>query len=65
VGEGSTTSTFKLQKHLPPDRLRGKSIGGVDATELGTEAIIYMRKFMTGQGLPKELVQKVMNFGKQ
>jgi quinolinate synthase len=55
---------FKLQKHLPPDRLRGRSIAGVDATELGTESILYMRKFMTGQGLPDELVQKVTSFGK-
>jgi quinolinate synthase len=55
---------FKLQKHLPPDRLRGRSIDGIDATELGTEAILYMRKFMTGHGLPDELVQKVISFGK-
>jgi quinolinate synthase len=55
---------FKLQKHLPPNRLRGRLIDGIDATELGTEAILYMRKFMTGQGLPDELVQKVKSFGK-
>jgi quinolinate synthase len=55
---------LKLQKYLPPDRLRGRSIDGVDATELGTKAILYMRKFMMGQGLPEELVQKVKSFGK-
>ncbi|KAG7350122.1 quinolinate synthetase A protein [Nitzschia inconspicua] len=64
VDEGSHTSSFKLQKHLPPDRLRGKFIDGVDATELGTEGILYMRAFMTGQGLPDELVKKVNSFGK-
>ncbi|KAG7357695.1 quinolinate synthetase A protein [Nitzschia inconspicua] len=64
VDEGTDTSSFKLQKHLPPDRLRGKFIDGVDATELGTEGILYMRAFMTGQGLPDELVKKVNSFGK-
>lgn len=55
---------LKLQKHLPPTRLVGKSIGGVDATALGTEAILYMRQFMQGKVLPDELVQKVNAFGK-
>lgn len=64
VDENSPKSSLQLHKHLPPDRLRGKSIGGVDATELGTEAILYMRKFMMGNGLPDELVKKVTSFGK-
>ncbi|KAL3908515.1 MAG: hypothetical protein SGARI_003027 [Bacillariaceae sp.] len=64
VDQGSDSSAMKLQKHLPPDRLRGKSIEGVDAAELGTEAILFMRKFMLGNGLPDELVGKVTSFGK-
>lgn len=51
-----------LQKHLPPARLQGKFINGVDATELGTEAILFMRKFMQSQSMPKELVTKVTTF---
>jgi quinolinate synthase len=65
--EGSfnrSKSELQLLKHLPPNRLRGKSIGGVDATALGTEAILYMRQFMQGKRLPEELVQKVNAFGK-
>lgn len=55
---------LKLLKHLPRTRLRGKTIKGMDATELGTEAILYMRQFMQSKGLPQELVQKVNAFGK-
>jgi hypothetical protein len=54
---------IKLHKHLPTDRLRGSSIAFVDATELGTESILYVKKFMAGQGSPDELVQKVSSFG--
>lgn len=53
-------SEFKLQQHLPPDRLRGKFINGQPALELGTEAILYMRQFMKNKQLPEELVQKIM-----
>ena len=48
-----------LQTHLPPDRLSGKSIGGVDATDLGTRAILYMRQFMQDKQLPQALVQDI------
>jgi quinolinate synthase len=65
VEAGGTVNSTKLLAHLPPDRLRGKSIDGVDATELGTEAILYMRQFMQRKALPSELVQKVASFGKQ
>mmetsp|Transcript_32433 Transcript_32433/g.54283 ORF Transcript_32433/g.54283 Transcript_32433/m.54283 type:complete len:596 (-) Transcript_32433:139-1926(-) len=61
VDEGN----IKLAKHLPPDRLRGKSIDGMDATDLGTEAILYMRQFMQDKALPQELVDKVTSFRKQ
>lgn len=52
--------TQQLQGHLPPDRLSGKSLNGVPAVELGTQAIQYMRHFMKHQQLPDELVQKVL-----
>ena len=35
-----------LKAHLPPDRLRGKSINGVKAMDLGVESIMYMKDFM-------------------
>ncbi len=44
---------------MPTDRLRGKQIEGVDATNLGTEAILYMRQFMQLKELPDMLVQKI------
>jgi hypothetical protein len=39
---------FELQKHLPPDRVRSRSMARVDATELGTEPILYMTGFHEG-----------------
>ena len=50
----------KLARHLPPNRLQGKSINGVNAMDLGVEAILYMRQFMKDQTIPDELVQKIM-----
>lgn len=60
--QGDVRSHGILQKHLPPARLQGKFINGVDATELGTEAILFMRKFMQSQSMPEELVTKVTTF---
>lgn len=60
--ESNNRSELRLAERLPPTRLRGKSIDGVDATELGTEAILYMRKFMQSKAMPDELVQKVTEF---
>jgi hypothetical protein len=48
-----------LKTHLPTDRLRGKQIEGVHATDLGTEAILYMQQFMQLKELPDKLVQKI------
>lgn len=48
-----------LPSHLPTDRLSGKFLNGRSATELGSEAILYMREFMQHQQLPAELVQKI------
>jgi quinolinate synthase len=48
-----------LKAHLPPDRLRGKSINGVKAMDLGVESIMYMRDFMIQKKLPAELIDKV------
>lgn len=56
----SKDTDVKLQQHLPPDRLSGKSIGGRLAMDLGTEAILYMRAFMQNGQLPPELVQKIL-----
>lgn len=58
--EQSPPQSPTLLGHLPPDRLRGKSIDGVPAVELGTQSIQYMRHFMKHQQLPDELVQKVL-----
>ena len=49
----------KLKAHLPPDRLRGKSINGIKAMDLGVESIMYMREFMLKKEMPKELIDKV------
>jgi quinolinate synthase len=54
------TDTNRLEKHLPPSRLQGKQINGVDATDLGTEAIVYMRAFMSQNALPDALEQKLL-----
>ena len=50
-----------LKTHLPPDRLSGKSIDGIDAMDLGSEAIIYMRHLMTNKELSKDLVNHIMS----
>ncbi|CAJ1947925.1 unnamed protein product [Cylindrotheca closterium] len=54
------TDEFGLAQLLPPSRLKGKQINGVDATDLGTEAIMYMRGFMAERALPAELEQKLL-----
>mmetsp|Transcript_10817 Transcript_10817/g.31484 ORF Transcript_10817/g.31484 Transcript_10817/m.31484 type:complete len:631 (+) Transcript_10817:276-2168(+) len=59
---GDKRSQGILKKHLPPSRLQGKFINGIEATELGTEAILFMRKFMVNQSMPDELVTKVRTF---
>lgn len=50
----------QLQKHLPPDRLSGKSINGQDAIELGSEAILFMRGFMNEKQIPADLCKKIL-----
>lgn len=55
----SPKDELTLRSHLPPDRLRGKSIGGVDASELSTESIVFMRQFMQQKQLPDELIRKI------
>ena len=52
-------SDLKLKSHLPPDRLRGKSLNGVNAMDLGVESIMYMREFMLNKEMPQELVTRV------
>uniref|UniRef100_A0A7S4EPT1 quinolinate synthase n=1 Tax=Pseudo-nitzschia australis TaxID=44445 RepID=A0A7S4EPT1_9STRA len=60
--QGDERSRGILKKHLPPTRLQGKFINGIEATELGTEAILFMRKFMLSQSMPEDLVAKVKTF---
>eukprot|EP00559_Dactyliosolen_fragilissimus_P006854 CAMPEP_0184871114 /NCGR_PEP_ID=MMETSP0580-20130426/39973_1 /TAXON_ID=1118495 /ORGANISM="Dactyliosolen fragilissimus" /LENGTH=437 /DNA_ID=CAMNT_0027373635 /DNA_START=421 /DNA_END=1734 /DNA_ORIENTATION=+ len=48
-----------LKSHLPPNRLEGKKINGVNAIDLGTEPILYMRKFMTDSTMPANLVKRI------
>ena len=49
----------RLQRHLPPNRLRGRLIQGRSATDLGSEPILYMRALMKDGQLPEELVNKI------
>ncbi|KAL3940955.1 MAG: hypothetical protein SGBAC_004608 [Bacillariaceae sp.] len=55
------TDDFGLAQLLPPSGLKGKQINGMDATDLGTEAIMYMRGFMAEKALPSELEQKLLS----
>ncbi|KAL3790746.1 hypothetical protein HJC23_010025 [Cyclotella cryptica] len=52
-------SELKLSKHLPPNRLKGKTIGGRDAIELGSEPIVFMREFMKTKKLSEDLVRRI------
>jgi len=56
---GSGGSEVILKSHLPPDRLRGKTIDGISATELGVEPIMFMRDYMTNKKLSEALLAKV------
>jgi len=57
---GSKEDEAQLAKQLPPQRLKGKMLNGVKATDLGSEPILYMRELMATKQLPEELVQKVL-----
>lgn len=57
---GSKQDEAQLTKQLPPQRLKGKMLNGVKATDLGSEPILYMRELMKTKKLPDELVQKVL-----
>ena len=60
MDRGDDRSQQLLRKHLPPDRLSSRQINGRDATELGSEGILYMREFMKDKKIPAELCNKVM-----
>merc|ERR1712166_561019 len=62
--DNSSSSERRLREHLPPTKLQGKFIDGIDAIELGTEAILFMRHFMLNKSMPKKLVDKVTTFTK-
>uniref|UniRef100_A0A7S3VE79 quinolinate synthase n=1 Tax=Chaetoceros debilis TaxID=122233 RepID=A0A7S3VE79_9STRA len=49
----------KMKSHLPPQRLIGKKIDGIDAVDLGSEPILWMRHFMKESAMPKSLIQKI------
>jgi len=61
---GQEDKAAQLQRHLPPNRLEGKEINGRSAMDLGTESILFMRKFMSNGRLPDELVEKVLQGGR-
>ena len=50
---------MKLKSHLPPQRLNGKTINGINAIDLGSEPILFMRHFMKEKCLPGDLVRNV------
>jgi quinolinate synthase len=56
---GGTKPQLRLQGHLPPARLRGKVLNGRPATELGVEAIQYMRDLSKNKVLPENLVLQI------
>lgn len=56
---GSPKDKMILTSHLPPQRLQGRQIDGVDAMGLGTKPILYMREFMKNGALPDELLNEV------
>jgi len=60
ICNGDDATQQRLQRHLPPDRLSGKSINGRPALDLGTEPIAYMRHFMQHKELPQDLVSRVL-----
>jgi len=49
----------RLKAHLPPNRLEGKMINGVDAIDLGSEPILFMRSFMQNKAMDTQLIQKI------
>lgn len=57
---GSEQDETQLLTQLPPQRLKGKKINGIGATDLGTLPIVYMRELMKNKKLPDELIQKVL-----
>eukprot|EP00568_Trieres_chinensis_P003502 CAMPEP_0183301918 /NCGR_PEP_ID=MMETSP0160_2-20130417/7882_1 /TAXON_ID=2839 ORGANISM="Odontella Sinensis, Strain Grunow 1884" /NCGR_SAMPLE_ID=MMETSP0160_2 /ASSEMBLY_ACC=CAM_ASM_000250 /LENGTH=609 /DNA_ID=CAMNT_0025464623 /DNA_START=103 /DNA_END=1932 /DNA_ORIENTATION=+ len=57
--EGSGDST-KLKAYHPPNRLQGKKISGIPAVDLGSEPILFMRKFMQEKAMPDKLVKKIL-----
>jgi hypothetical protein len=57
----SKNITGTLASHLLLDHLQGRRINGQGATDLGMEAILYMRQFMQLlKELPIHLVQKII-----
>jgi|EP01082_Thalassiosira_pseudonana_P013837 quinolinate synthase len=55
----SGSTELQLQKHLPPNRLKGKMINGRDAIDLGSEPIVFMRELMKEKKLSDDLVKRI------
>lgn len=63
-GSAAAGNELRLSKHLPPNRLAGKTINGRDAIDLGTEPIVFMRDFMKTKRLSDGLAERVMMGGR-
>jgi quinolinate synthase len=50
---------LELKSHLPPNRLKGKKINGINALDLGAESIMYMREFMATKQMPISLIDRL------
>ena len=59
IQSSSDNMDLQLQKHLPPNRLQGKTINGRNAIELGSEPIVFMRHFMKEKVMNEDLVQRI------
>ena len=57
--EENDKGQMTLKGHLPPQKLKGKTIDGVSAIDWGIEPISNMRHFMKEKALADDLVQKI------
>jgi len=55
----NSKNEMKLKSHLPPQRLHGMKINGIDAIDLGSEPILFMRHFMKEKAMSQSLLQKI------
>jgi len=48
-----------MRGYLPPQRLKGKTLDGRKAVDVGAEPIMHMRHFMLENALPDKLVKRI------